>query len=96
MAKSGGGGGRVDDGSGPFSTAKAMAKPKLRWTSRWQCMIHTPVPITREREGAKMLARALLSLLESSNLVVRVLSVTTANHKIKLLPTPKSFVLNSG
>lgn len=37
-----GGGGSFWFGSGPSLTSHAIARPQLRCTSKWQCMIHTP------------------------------------------------------
>lgn len=45
LGRSDGGGGNFWFGWGPSKTIHAILSPQLVWTSRWQCINHTPVNI---------------------------------------------------
>jgi hypothetical protein len=46
--KSCGGGGRDVLGVGPSSTMNTAAMPIAKWNSKWQCMNHAPVYVTKK------------------------------------------------
>ena len=57
LGVSDGGGGSFWFSSGPSLTSHAMARPQLKCTSKWQCMIQTPA--CRHEELDRLLSRCI-------------------------------------